>query len=138
MQTFTEDKRMIQWCMYTFVSDLLILCIIVEDLYILDNLYHNNKSLNSGVNNSEFKIKHANEIEDKFLAGEKGICESKKKESKYLGKYVNVLEFFDINLVFLSVNSGRITVASFISAIGVTGGLITSWKLHGMIALNIV
>ena len=79
MQTFTEDKHMIQWCMYTFVSDLLILCIIAEDLYTLDNLYHNNKSLNSGVNNSEFKIKHANEIEDKFSAGEKGICESKKK-----------------------------------------------------------
>ena len=51
---------------------------------------------------------------------------AKKKKSKYLGKYVNVLEFFDINLVFLSVNSGRITVASFISAIGVAGGLITS------------
>lgn len=36
--------------------------------------------------------------------------------SKYVGKYVNVIVFSDINLVILSVTCGSITTASFISA----------------------
>lgn len=36
--------------------------------------------------------------------------------STYVGKYVNVLVFCDINLVVLSVTGGSITTTSFISA----------------------
>ena len=36
------------------------------------------------------------------------------KISKYIDKYVNVLDFFYVNLVVLSVTSGSITNVSFI------------------------
>ena len=42
----------------------------------------------------------------------------KKKISKYIGKKVNFLEYFHMNLVFISVVSGSITIVSFTSAIG--------------------
>lgn len=62
-----------------------------------DNLYPKiNESLNSSrFDNLELKIKRANEILDFFI---EEICEGE-KVSKDIGRYVNVLEYFDINLV---------------------------------------
>lgn len=49
----------------------------------------------------------------------------KKKISKYIGKKVNFLEYFHMNLVFISVVSGSITIVSFTSAKGAPVWLIT-------------
>ena len=82
-----------------------------------------NKSLNSsGVISSEFTIKSANKIQDFTL--EKYVRE---KINKYIGKYVNILEFFNTNKLFQSISSGNITIASFISAIGTLVELITAF-----------
>lgn len=42
------------------------------------------------------------------------ICEihDGKQESKHIGKYVSLLNFFNISLVFFSIASGSVTVAS--------------------------
>lgn len=49
----------------------------------------------------------------------------KKKISRYIGKNVNFLEYFHMNLVFISVVSGSITIVSFTWAIGAPVWLIT-------------
>ena len=71
-------------------------------------------SLNSfEINNSEFKIKRANSIQGIFIVE----IHLREAISKYIGRYVNVLELFNIYLVVLSVTSWSKAILSFISAI---------------------
>ena len=48
-----------------------------------------------------------------------GEIHERKKISTLIGKYVNVIDFFYIGLLFLSVTCPSITTASFMQAIGV-------------------
>lgn len=74
------------------------------------------------VNNLEFK----SNVKQDFFIGK--IRKGEKKISKYISKYVNCLELFDINLVFLSVTSGSITNASFKLGVGALVGLTISFN----------
>ena len=52
----------------------------------------------------------------------------KEKLIKYIKKYESFLNFFDVNVVFLSVRSAGITIESLISALGDLVGLITEFN----------
>ena len=83
----------------------------MEELFKSDNMYPKiNEPLNNLVNNSKFKIQCPSEIKDTSIVE----IRERRKINKYIGKNVYFLEFFDINLVFLSVTSVSITIVSFI------------------------
>ena len=91
----------------------------MEDPCKSDNLYPKvNELVNSSViNNSEIRIKRANKIQDFWL-------KNNAKGTKEICRYINFLEFFYINLVVLSITSGCVIIALFISAIGAPVGLL--------------
>ena len=71
-------------------------------------------------NEQQFRLNKINEIKDYFL------CEIRKREliSKNLSKYIVFLAYFDKLLHALSILSGSISIASFVSVIGVPAGII--------------
>ena len=73
----------------------------------------------SNLNNQQFRLNKINEIEDYF------IVEIKERElmSKKLRKYISFFDYFDQSLIDLSVTSGRLSIASFATVIGVPIGI---------------
>ena len=65
-------------------------------------------------NDQQFRLNKINEIKDYFIA------EIRERElmSKNLSKYIASFEYFDKSLIFLSVATGSISIASFATAIG--------------------
>ena len=61
-----------------------------------------------------FRINKVNEVKDHFVA------ENKERElmSKRLSKYIVSFDHFDKSLIFLSVRTGSISIASFATVIG--------------------
>ena len=62
----------------------------------------------------QFRLNKINEIKDYFVA------EIKERElmSKRLSKYIASFDYFDKSLIFLSVTTGSISIASFATLIG--------------------
>ena len=73
-------------------------------------------------NKQQFRLKKINEIKDYFVA------EIKERElmSKRLSKYIASFDYFDKSLVVLSVRASSISVASFVTAIGVPVGIMSA------------
>ena len=70
-------------------------------------------------NNEQFRLTEINEIKDYFIA------EIREREimSENLSKYVASFEYFDNSLIFLSVTTHSISIASFATAIGSPVGI---------------
>ena len=68
------------------------------------------------LNNQQFRLNKINEIEEYFIA------EIKERElmSKKHSKYISFIDYFDKSLIVLSVTSGGVSIASFVTAIGAT------------------
>ena len=75
-------------------------------------------------NNQQFRLNRINEIRDYF------VDEIKERElmSKRLGKFIASFGYFDKSLIVLSVTAGSISVASFVTAIGVPVGIVSASK----------
>ena len=63
-----------------------------------------------------------------YLIKDYFVCEIKKRElmSKRLSKYIASFDYFDKSLVVLSVRASSISVASFVTAIGVPVGIMSA------------
>ena len=81
------------------------------------NMYPNLNTKPS--NDQQFRINKINEIKDYFTA------EIKETElmSKDLSKYIASFEYFDKSIIFLSVATGGISMASFPTVIGAPVGM---------------
>ena len=83
----------------------------------------------------QFRLKKINEIKDYFVA------EIKERElmSKRLSKYIAFSDYFDKSLIFLSVTTGSISIASFAAVIGTPVGMASaSFSLAFSISTGIV
>ena len=62
----------------------------------------------------QFRLKKINEIRDYFIA------EIKEREliSKRLSKYIAFFDYFDKSLIVMSLTTGSISIASFVTVIG--------------------
>ena len=93
-------------------------CTFIEcDLHETPNIYPN---LSANISNDEqFRLNKINEIKDYFIA------KIRKRElmSKNLCQYNASFEYVDKTLIALSVATGSISTASFVSAIGVPVGI---------------
>ena len=71
------------------------------------------------LNNQKSRLNKISEIEDCFIA------EIKERElmSKKLSKYIYFFDYFDKPLIVLSVTSGDVSIASFVTAIGAPIGI---------------
>ena len=81
------------------------------------NMYPN---LNANISNDQqFRLNKINEIKDYFIA------EIRERElmSKNLSKYIASFEYFDKSLIFLSVTTHSISIASFATVIGSPVGI---------------
>ena len=95
----------------------------MDDFNETPNIYPNLNAapLSANISNEQqFRPNKINEIKDYFLA------EIKEREliSQNLSKYIASLDYFDKSLNALSILSGSISVASFVSVIGVPPGII--------------
>ena len=82
------------------------------------NIYPNLSTIPS--NEEQFRLNKINKIKDYFLA------EIREREliSKNLSKYIASLDYFDKSLNVLPILSGSISIASFVTFIGVPVGII--------------
>ena len=73
-------------------------------------------------NDQQFRLNKINEIKDYFIA------EIKEREllTKNLIKYIASFEYFDKSLIFLSVATGSISLASFVTVAGAPVGIMSS------------
>ena len=71
------------------------------------------------LNNRQFRLNKISEIEEYFIA------DIKEREllSKKLSKYISFFDYFDKSLIFLSLTSGGVSIASFATAIGAPIGI---------------
>ena len=69
------------------------------------------------LNNQQFRL---NKISEEYF-----IAEIKERElmSKNVSKYISFFDYFDKYLIFLSITSGGVSIASFATAIGVPIGI---------------
>ena len=79
----------------------------------IESIEHNSIDT-SNLNNQQFRLNKISEIEDYFIA------EIKERElmSNTLSKYVSFFDYFDKSLIVLSVTSGCVSIASFVTVIG--------------------
>ena len=90
----------------------------MDDFNKTPNIYPN---LATNISNEQqFRLNKINEIKDYFLA------EIREREliSKNISKYIASLDYFDKSLNVLSILSGSISIASFVSVFGVPAGII--------------
>ena len=83
----------------------------------------------------QFRLNKINEIEDYFVA------EIKERElmSKRLSKYIASFDYFDKSLIFSSVTTGSISIASFATVIAAPVGMASaSFSLAFSISTGIV
>ena len=81
-------------------------------------------------NEQQFRLNKINEIKDYFVA------EIKERElmSKRLSKYIASFDYFDKPLIVLSVTTGSISIASFVTVIGAPVGIVSA---HFSLAFSI-
>ena len=83
------------------------------------NFIEDNSIETSNLDNQQFRLNKINEIKNYFNV------EIKERElmSKRLSKYIASFDYFDKSLIVLSATSGRISIASFATAIGTPVGI---------------
>ena len=83
------------------------------------NFIEDNSIETSNLDNQQFRLNKINEIKNYFNV------EIKERElmSKRLSKYIASFDYFDKSLIILSATSGRISIASFATAIGTPVGI---------------
>ena len=93
---------------------------IKHDFHETPNVYPNLRANTS--NDQQFRLNKINEIKDYFIA------EIRERElmSKNLSKYIASFEYFDKSLIFLSVATGSISLASFVTVAGAPVGIMSS------------
>ena len=93
---------------------------IEHDFHKTPNMYPNLSTNISNEQQKQLRLKKINEIKDYLLA------EISEKEliSKNLSKYIASFEYFDKSLIFLSLVTSSISIASFVSVIGAPAGII--------------
>ena len=71
------------------------------------------------LNNEQFRLNKISEVEE-YL-----VVEIKERElmSKKPSKYISFFDYFDKSLIILSVTTGRVSIASFATAIGAPIGI---------------
>ena len=94
----------------------------MDDFNKTPNIYPNLNAipLNANISNEQqFRLNKINEIKDYFIA------EIRERElmSKNLSKYIASFEYFDKSLIFLSVTTHSISIASFATVIGSPVGI---------------
>ena len=91
-----------------------------HDLHETSNMYSNLIANTS--NDQQFRLNKINKIKDYFIA------EIKERElmSKNLSKYFDSFEYFKKSLIVLSVATGSISVASFVTVIGAPVGIMSA------------
>ena len=67
----------------------------------------------SSLDNQQFRLNKINEIKDYFV----GEIKERELMSKRLRKYIATFGYFGKSLIFISVTSGRISIASFATVI---------------------
>ena len=74
-----------------------------------------NSAETSNLDNQQFRLNKINEIKDYFIA------EIKEREliSKRLSKYIAFFDYFDKSLIVSSATSGSISIASFVTPVGI-------------------
>ena len=84
----------------------------------IESIEHNS-IVTSNLSNQQFRLNKSGEIEDYFIA------EIKERElmSKKLSRYISFFDYFDKSLIVLSVTSGRVSIASFTTVIGIPVGI---------------
>ena len=97
----------------------------MDDFNKTPNIYPNLNAipLNANISNEQqFRLNKINEIKDYFIA------EIRERElmSKNLSKYIASFEYFDKSLIFLSVATGSISLASFVTVAGAPVGIMSS------------
>ena len=92
----------------------------MDDFNKTPNIYPNLSAIPS--NEQQFRLNKINEIKDYFIA------EIRERElmSKNLSKYIASFEYFDKSLIFLSVATGSISLASFVTVAGAPVGIMSS------------
>ena len=88
------------------------------EISLVESIEHNSiDTLN--LNNQQFRLNKISEMEDYF------ITKIKERElmSKKLSKYISFFNYFDKSLIFLSVTSGSVSIASFTAVIGIPVGI---------------
>ena len=91
---------------------------IKHDFHKTLNMYRN---LSANVSTEQqLRLNKINEIKDYFLAD----IRERELISKNLCKYIASFEYFNKSLIFLSVLTDSISIASFVSVIGVPSGII--------------
>ena len=86
-------------------------------------------------NDQQFRQNKINEIKDFFTA------EIRERElmNKNLSKYITFVEYLEKSIIVLSVATGRISIASFATAIGVPVGIMsTSCSLAFLITAGFI
>ena len=86
-------------------------------------------------NNQQFRLNKINEIRNYFVA------EIKERElmSKILSKYIAFFDYFDKLLIFLSITTGSVSIASVATVIGAPVGIVsTSFSLAFLIFTGII
>ena len=66
-----------------------------------------------------FRLNNTNEIKDYFVAE----IDERELTSKRLSKYIASFDYFDKSLIVLSVITGSISIASFVTTIGAPVGM---------------
>ena len=88
------------------------------------NMYPNLRANTS--NDQQFRIDKINEIKDYFI----GEIRERELMSKSLSKYIASFEYFDKSLIDLSVATGSISIASFVTVIRAPAGIMSASCSH--------
>ena len=74
------------------------------------------------LNDQQFRLNKINEIKDYFIAEVK----ERQLMSNNLSKYISSFDYLDKSLIVLSVATGSISVASFVTVIGAPVGIMSA------------
>ena len=74
------------------------------------------------LNNKQFRLNRINEIKDYFVARIK----ERELMSKRLNKYIASFDYFDKSLIFLSITTSSVSIASFATVIGAPVGIVSA------------
>ena len=84
------------------------------------NMYSN---LSANISNDQqCRLNKINEIKDYFIAN----IRERELMSKNLSKYIAPFEYLDKSLIVLSIATGSISIASFVTAIGAPVGIMSA------------
>ena len=89
----------------------------------IEHNFHKTPNMHPNIaNDQQFRLNNINGIKDCFIA------EIRERElvSKNLSKYIASFEYLDKSLIASSIATGSISIASFATAIGTLGGIMSA------------